>query len=325
MKKLLPLLLVSVFAFIITNSCQNSDPNKVQGQDLKKADAPNEATLAEGFRLLETNCFSCHSTDATMETRVAPPMMAIKRHYVTEGKDLETFTSELIDFVSDPAPEKTRLPHAVEKFGVMPKMEFDKDQLAAIAAYIYAAEFEMPGWHKKQYAAEKKKYMKGNRQDDPLLLGKNLAMQTKAVLGKNLLAAINAHGSAGAVDFCSTRAIPITDSMALALNASIKRVSDLNRNPENYASPEELEYIKMAKEQLAAGYEVKPQILEAEGRFTGYYPIMTNQMCLQCHGKKDTDINAETQDKLNKLYPSDLATGYGPNQLRGIWVVEFDR
>ncbi|WP_338769735.1 hypothetical protein WAF17_10435 [Bernardetia sp. ABR2-2B] len=56
-------------------------------------------------------------------------------------------------------------------------------------------------------------------------------MQTKGVLGKNLLGAINSKGTEHAVSFCSTKAIHLTDSMAVALNAYVKRVSNKNINP----------------------------------------------------------------------------------------------
>ena len=283
------------------------------------------AELSTGFQLLETNCFSCHSPDAGHNSRVAPPMMAIKKHYVQESTSLEEFTNDLVAFINNPQAENTRLKHAVEKFGVMPKMDFDQNQLEAIAAYIYQAEFEKPGWYKQHYAQEKKKHMKHQGDESYLEKGRKLAMQTKGTLGKNLLAALNEKGTAGAVEFCSTRAIPLTDSVAQSLNARIKRVSDNNRNPDNAASSEELAYIAQAKEQLANKDKIDPVMQEKDGRMVGYYPIVTNQMCLQCHGKKGKDIAQETQELIDNLYPDDKATGYDENQLRGIWVVEMDK
>jgi Protein of unknown function (DUF3365) len=58
---------------------------------------------------------------------------------------------------------------------------------------------------------------------------------------------------------------------------------------------------------------------------TGYYPILTNAMCLQCHGKPNVDISITTLDKIHALYPDDRATGYVVNELRGLWVVEMDK
>lgn len=316
-------LLISISGLASCNRSSQSATSDVADSDILSS-KQDTMVLSQGFQLLETNCFSCHSPKAGQETRVAPPMMAIKKHYVTTGVSSEDFTAELIAFVNSPKAENARLEHAVEKFGVMPKMDFDQKQLEAIAAYIYQAEFEKPGWYKDQYPQEKKRHMGQNNPESYLEKGRNLAMQTKAVLGKNLLTALKEKGAEGALEFCSTRAIPLTDSMSLTLNASIKRVSDKNRNSNNAASPDELAYIEIAKSQLLSDGQAEPFMRKLDGRTVGYYPIITNQMCLQCHGKKDSDISVKTQELLDQLYPSDQATGYDIDQLRGIWVVAMD-
>lgn len=160
---------------------------------------------------------------------------------------------------------------------------------------------------------------------DYLALGQEYAAQTQSVLGKNLMQAIQSKGSAQAVEFCNTQAYPLTDSMAQLLNVHLKRVSDQPRNPENAARGAQLGYISSAKEKLVQGEKVTPQLQEFEGKMIAYYPIITNSMCLQCHGDPDSQINQETLTKLNTLYPDDQARGYAENQLRGIWVVEMDK
>ena len=159
----------------------------------------------------------------------------------------------------------------------------------------------------------------------PLEQGRNIAMQTKLALGKNLMHAINTRGSAGALEFCSEKAFLLTDSMSKVLNAKIRRVTDKNRSPLNAASGEELLYIREAKESLAKGESIKPGMKEQAGKHVGYYPIITESMCLQCHGKPGSDISETTMAKLRQLYPNDKATGYGINELRGIWVVEMNK
>lgn len=157
-----------------------------------------------------------------------------------------------------------------------------------------------------------------------LEIGQDIAMQTKGVLGKNLLQAISSEGTENAITFCSSRAIPLTDSVALAANAKIKRVSDKNRNPDNKANSAELEYIKTAKEAISKGETIKPKLTTVGDKQIAYYPIMTVGMCLQCHGQPDKDISPNTLSKIRELYPNDLAIGYKADQLRGIWVVEMD-
>lgn len=160
---------------------------------------------------------------------------------------------------------------------------------------------------------------------DYLTEGKQIAGEAQATLGKNLMNAINSKGTKYAVEFCNIEAMKITDSMATLLNASIKRVTDQPRNSKNQANAVELKNIQVMKDQIAKGEMPNPLLTESDGRMIGYYAIMTNSMCLNCHGEKNITIESETYDKIKALYPSDKATGYGENQLRGMWVVEMDK
>jgi hypothetical protein len=147
------------------------------------------------------------------------------------------------------------------------------------------------------------------------------AIQTKGVLGKNLMNAINKQGTEKAIEFCSTKAIVLTDSMGAALNATIKRVSDQPRNPHNLANEYETAFINELKEKISKSEKLTSKIKESNGKTVGYFPIETNAMCLQCHGSKNSDIKSNVLKKINLLYPKDQATGYKENQIRGIFVV----
>lgn len=154
--------------------------------------------------------------------------------------------------------------------------------------------------------------------------GLKYAMTTKAELGKNLMGAIQSKGTEHALEFCNVKAIPLTDSMAVAQKAKISRVSDKPRNPNNQANTEELEFIETFKKQLAAGEQPQGIVKKKDGKIHYYYPIATNQMCLQCHGKPNEQIKPEVITMIDKLYPEDKAKGYDVNQVRGIWNVVFE-
>ena len=139
--------------------------------------------------------------------------------------------------------------------------------------------------------------------------GHNFAMQTQRVLATNLINAINTKGTVHAIAFCSEKVYPLTDSMAIALDARLKRVSDKPRNPGNKANKMEMAYISKSKELLANGEEIKPEMTEINGKMVGYYPIITNQICMQCHGSKNIEVLPETLSQIEKLYPDD----------QGIW------
>ena len=113
--------------------------------------------------------------------------------------------------------------------------------------------------------------------------------------------------------------------MAVHLKANIKRVSDKNRNPNNAANTQELTYIQEAKTALKEKGSVAPKVFEKDNKMIGYYPIVTNNMCLQCHGTPVKDVNSKALSKINALYPNDKATGYAANELRGIWVIEMQK
>lgn len=156
-------------------------------------------------------------------------------------------------------------------------------------------------------------------------LGKDIVNNAQAVLSQNLIIAVQEKGAAGAVEFCNEKAYPLTDSVAKIHNATIKRVSDQPRNPKNKAVGEEVSMINKMKKLLSQDEKLHPIIKESNGKIQAYYPIITNSLCLKCHGKVREDVLLETFSKIKSLYPDDKATGYSENQLRGLWVLEMDK
>jgi cytochrome c553 len=282
--------------------------------------------MAQGYKQLKSNCTACHKPSPKAPSVIAPNLGMIKRAYTANGESLEEFTKNLSAFVANPDRSLSKMPEAIEKHGLMPQLGISEDILKNIALYLYQTPLEDTAWYESQYKNEKEKYS-GNAQPpvSPLEKGKSYALQTKSVLGKNLLNALNTNGPANALAFCNTHAIPLTDSMAMAQGVQIKRVSDFNRNPTNAANSIELQHIAKMKDQLANGNKPQPQLMDNGATYTGYYPIMTNDMCLKCHGTPETDINTETLAVLRERYPNDKATGYAANELRGIWVVDFPK
>lgn len=155
--------------------------------------------------------------------------------------------------------------------------------------------------------------------------GKKYVAAARTTIGNNLMNAISSSGSDGAITFCSLKAIQLTDSLSSEFGVSLRRITDQPRNPLNLAANDEMSYILQAKDSLAAGKQVEPFIINHDTKSLAYYPILTNIMCLQCHGKPTIDIEEKTFNKLASLYPNDKATGYGENELRGFWVVEMPK
>lgn len=189
---------------------------------------------------------------------------------------------------------------------------------------LLIASLVLVGCNDKNEDTTKEVSLTESERSDLKAKGMQLAGETQKVLGSNLIKAISEGGPVNALEFCNISAHPLTDSMATALKAHITRVTDKPRNPNNMANEHQLTYIASAKQELAAGNKIEPVINVVDGKVTGYYPIITNQMCMQCHGSENDQINESTLAKLKELYPDDRARGYGVGELRGIWVVEMD-
>ncbi len=223
------------------------------------------------------------------------------------------------------------MPDALFEFGSMPYIPYPNDAIAQIAEYIYDYDIQRPNWYDKALKEGDGKGILMNRnmitkeiQNKNAEIGMAHAMAAKTALGKNLVKAISEEGTLGAIEFCNTKALALTDSISVMNNTVIKRISDKPRNPKNTANEEELGYIKYFKKLVASGKEPKPIVIRENGEVDFYFPITTNTMCLQCHGKPNAQILSETLSTIKSLYPKDKAIGYGENEVRGIWSINFD-
>ena len=268
------------------------------------------------------NCYTCHNPDSTITNRIAPSMNEIVTIYKKSSEDKKSLKLSMLDFLNHPNPENSKGKEWISKYGIMPKMSYNEDHLQSAISYLSEQEKNEEEWRKDYNFFLQNKDTSAPDKKDFLEIGRDVAMQSKAELGKNLMNAIKEKGSANAVEFCSSKAIPITEEMANKFKFKIKRVSDKPRNPMNQASDEEIKYIELFKTQIAKQEKLKPITKESASGNIGYYPIETNTMCLQCHGNPEKDIKEDVQKKITKLYPSDKAVGYGENQIRGMWVIE---
>jgi cytochrome c553 len=335
MKINLPVL--ALLAITMLSSCKESKTTNYTSPTQVATETPAyTASNHPGKKLLETQCYVCHSPSADHDGRIAPPMVAIKSHYMSDDTTKEQFANAMWSFVEKPTEEKSKMRGAVKRFGVMPYQPFNKEDIRLIAEYMYDYKIEEPEWFKQHIEEESKgkmKYRNGGKNDlnagakkeqTPVDRGLEYALTTKKELGKNLMGTIQKKGTLEAVKFCNVRAYPITDSMAVAQSATIKRVTDRPRNPENQANSKELKIIEDFKNLIAQGESYEPVTEIENGEVNFYYPIVTNSMCLQCHGNKGKEIEPAVFTALSTLYPSDKAVGYDVNQVRGIWSISYE-
>jgi cytochrome c553 len=301
--------------------------------NIEVSDPKAPLAIHPGKDLMQNNCYVCHNPSAPEDgPRIAPPMAAIKAHYINENTSKEAFTKSMVDFLNEPTEEKARLKGAVKRFGLMPYQKYSETTITQIAEYMYDYEIAEPDWFKdhfekndgKPYRQRGKKMAQGAKTAQTYTeIGMEYALATKQLLGKNLMGAIQSNGTLHALEFCNVQAMPLTDSMSTAYNATIKRVSDRNRNPNNKASNEEIAYILKFSDQIADGLEPEPITVSVGSKIHFYYPIVTNTMCLKCHGKTE-QMESEVVSKITALYPDDKAVGYKENEVRGIWSISFE-
>lgn len=320
---------IHIFFIVLVVSCNNESRENVITEVTNKNDFKN--SFPEGKKIMENQCLLCHNSTTPQNERVAPPMIEVKAYYIKQETTKEEFFSEFISFMREPTKEKAKMHDAVERFGVMPYQQFNEDDKKKIAEYLYDYQIEEPVWfakywkntHKDSYFNKGKKVAENKEQKTKAEIGLSYALGTKKVLGKNLMGTIQKKGTLEALQFCNERAYPLTDSMSMKFNASIKRVSDKPRNPKNKANKKELNIIEQYKKVLAEKEELMPITEEVNGKTQFYYPIITNSMCLQCHGVPQQQIKPDVLERLSELYTKDKANGYEANQVRGIWSITF--
>lgn len=327
MKKTIILLVFTAF-ISCNNKTKKSDYSK-KTNVTKKLVTNNSL---EGKKLMETRCFLCHNTSTPYKERVAPPMIAIKAHYITQNTSQKVFTDNLLAFLKKPTKENAKMKGAVKKYGIMPYQNFTEEDIKKIANYLYNYQIEEPEWfkkhwqekHKTPYINKGQKIVEQEKEKTKSEIGLSYALGTKKILGKNLMGTIQKKGTLEALKFCNEKAYPLTDSMSVKFNATIKRVSDRPRNSNNLANKKELTIINQYKKIVSEKGKITPITENTNGKIQFYYPIVTNSMCLQCHGKPNDQIKPAVLSKLSELYPKDKAKGYEANQVRGIWSITFN-
>ena len=324
MRAIILILIVSTFI-----SCENSKKEVYTSKTELEKDYSLTSNEHPGKKLLEQNCYICHNPTTIEENRIAPPMIAIKKRYISSSTIKSEFKRILHEWIKNPNEKDAKMFGAVRRFGVMPKTPYPEETIDQIADYMFDHEIEQPTWFEDHYNRE---HGKGNGRRRALQKqltyeerGLKYALATKAELGKKLMGTIQKKGTIEALEFCNEKAYPLTDSMSIVHNATIKRVSGKPRNKNNKASIKDLLYINTFKTIILNKKEPQPIIVETRDSVNFYYPITTNARCLQCHGRPQQEIQPKTLQTIKALYPEDNAVGYGIDEVRGIWSITFNK
>ncbi|MBT8271252.1 MAG: DUF3365 domain-containing protein [Bacteroidia bacterium] len=317
---------------LLISGCNNS--NSASTEEKLEDSEPMIVDSHRGKTLMETNCYICHNPSLLEHNgRIGPPMIAIKARYLMDEPTKEEFIAGLWNFLDKPDLEKAKMKGAIEKFGLMPYQPFKKEDIEMIGEYLYEFEIEEPVWFKahwreihpnRAYRNQGKKVV-SSKALSAGEIGLTYATETKKALGMKLMGTIQKQGLKEALSFCNAQALQLTDSMAASFGATIRRISDKPRNQLNKANEAELKHIGYYKSAITNKHTLEPIVEETNEDVHFYYPIVTNDLCLKCHGSIENDIQPDLLSEIKSHYPEDMAVEYGVNEVRGIWSISFQK
>ena len=151
---------------------------------------------------------------------------------------------------------------------------------------------------------------------DPAARGAELLAPFKSDLKEALMAGMK-EGPAAAIQVCSEQAPGIAASLSVD-GVRMGRSSHKLRNPGN-APPDWL--VPVLENYTSGAAALQPVTVDiAANRHAYVEPIITQLLCLTCHG---SDIDADIAARIAEAYPQDQATGFAAGDLRGVFWVEF--
>lgn len=153
--------------------------------------------------------------------------------------------------------------------------------------------------------------------------GNKIAKLSFETLSGELQKALQQGGIDSALHYCNLNAYPLTDSLSVTHEASIKRMSNKARNPKNKADELATFMIKGFGNDLNEGNTLTPKLVLKDDSVLFFKPIITQPLCLACHGTPGKEVAFSTDSTIQKLYPRDKAVGYKNNEVRGVWRIAF--
>jgi|SaaInl5LU_22_DNA_1037371.scaffolds.fasta_scaffold02042_2 mono/diheme cytochrome c family protein len=111
---------------------------------------------AEGEQIFQTVCSACHGATGGMDMakRLAPPMIAVRMHYIDTYPDQASFVTAVADWVELQEEDRSLMPGAIRQFNLMPPLALEREQAEQVAAYIYAGDLQNPEGFQEHFEAE---------------------------------------------------------------------------------------------------------------------------------------------------------------------------
>jgi len=106
-----------------------------------------------GKQLYLKHCNSCHGVEHGMDMskRVAPPVFAVKRHYIGTYADKDSFVMAIADWLETRDVDNSMMRGAVRRFGVMPEVKVSRNEAEKIAEFIFEGDLKSPVGFQQHY------------------------------------------------------------------------------------------------------------------------------------------------------------------------------
>ena len=175
-----------------------------------------------------------------------------------------------------------------------------------------------------QQANQVKKLSEVDIFNEALKWGEEISMEAQKQLMATLGKAMEEKGVSGAVEFCNVEALPILKEVSAQYGVSIRRVSNDYRNPADQPLEDEKMILEAYEYNQKNDIKHEPNLQKIkEGAVLLFTNAITipSSLCLNCHGQPGKDIDEETLQKIDQLYPQDKAKGHAVGDLRGMWSI----
>ncbi len=103
---------------------------------------PEKTAPLSAKELTEARCLICHGDTQAGQARLAPPFIMVKRHY--QSLEKKEFLKTVTSWVNKPGVHKSKMPGAINHFGLMPTFGLPEAEVKLIAEYVYNTDFPMP-------------------------------------------------------------------------------------------------------------------------------------------------------------------------------------
>lgn len=164
--------------------------------------------------------------------------------------------------------------------------------------------------------------------EEAMVWGDSISKEAQDQLMSNLQKAVAEKGVDGAVEYCNVNATSILNEVADKYGIVIRRVSNRYRNPADKPNEDEKPLLEAYEYNAENGIKSEPNLQKIDNGEAYLYTksiMIPSGFCLSCHGDPSSDLDPKTLDKINSLYPNDLAKGHKEGDLRGMWALRIPK